>query len=128
MAEWLRGPHLPAVVDGRGEPQVEWIVVDPSATPLQAELVEQRVGRLQNADNRVLHGIQLMTGLLSTDRLKVSTRCRGFISEAPGYSWDEDQTKKGKDAPIKVADHSLDGGRYAIATTHHLWRGLVRPA
>jgi phage terminase large subunit len=128
MAEWMRGPHLPPNTDGRGEPPIEWIVVDPSATPLQAELVEQRVGRLQNADNRVLHGIQLLTGLLSTDRLKVSSRCRGFISEAPGYSWDEDQTQKGKDAPIKTADHSLDGGRYAVATTHHTWRGLVRAA
>lgn len=128
MVEWIHSPHLPAVVDGRGEPPVEWWVVDPSATPLQAEMVEQRVGRLANADNRVLHGIQLVAGLLSTDRLKVSSRCRGFITEAPGYSWDQDQADKGKDAVIKAADHSLDGGRYAVATTHHTWRSLVRSA
>lgn len=128
LAAWLSGPHLPPDEMRRSEPPVEWLCVDPSATPLQAELIEQRVGRLTNADNRVLHGIQLVSGLLSTDRLKVSSRCRGFVSEAPGYSWDQDQTEKGKDAVIKVADHSLDAGRYAIATTHHSWRSLVRAA
>jgi hypothetical protein len=91
-------------------------------------MIEQRFSRLQNADNRVLHGIQLMSSLLTTDRLKVSTRCAGFIEEAPGYSWDPEQTKKGKDAVIKTADHSLDGGRYALATTHQTWRSLVRVA
>lgn len=128
MREWMAAPHLPPDLDGRAEPPIEWIVVDPSATPLQAELIEQRAGRITNADNRVLYGIQLVAGLLSTDRLKVSSRCRGFITEAPGYSWDEDQTKKGKDVPLKMADHSLDGGRYAVATTQHTWRGLVRAA
>jgi hypothetical protein len=126
IAEWMPKLHLPD--HERDEPPIEWTIVDPSATSLQTEMIEQRFSRLQNADNRVLHGIQLMSSLLTTDRLKVSTRCAGFIEEAPGYSWDPEQTKKGKDAVIKTADHSLDGGRYALATTHQTWRSLVRVA
>jgi hypothetical protein len=121
-------PHLPLDSDGVREPPAEWVIVDPSAISLQQEMIEQRFGRLRNADNSVLPGIQTLATLLSTDRLKVSDRCRGFIEEAPGYSWDPDQAAKGKDAVIKVADHSLDGGRYAVQTTHHTWRSLIRVA
>jgi PBSX family phage terminase large subunit len=130
LGDWMAQPHLP--LDNRpgqvtrDEPPIEWIFVDPSAASLQAEMVEQRFGRLANADNKVLPGIQLMSSMLSTDRLKVADRCHGFIDEAPGYSWDPDQAAKGKDAVIKSADHSLDGGRYAIQSTHHSWRSLVR--
>jgi hypothetical protein len=28
--------------------------------------------------------------------------------------------------PVKVNDHSLDGGRYAIATTENIWRPMLR--
>ena len=34
-------------------------------------------------------------------------------------------TEQGKDVPIKVADHSLDAGRYAIASTENIWRQYV---
>ena len=44
LSEWLRGPHLPP--GQRDEPLPEWLVVDPSAASLQAEMTEQRVGRL----------------------------------------------------------------------------------
>ena len=127
LRQWLEADHLPNN-DGRSEPAVEWIVVDPSAASFQTELMAQHVSRLQNADNRVLPGVQLLSTLLSTDRLKISSRCAGFIEEAPGYSWDPDQAAKGKDAVIKSADHSLDGGRYAVLTTQHTWRSQVRAA
>lgn len=127
MRQWLEADHLPAN-DGRAEPPIEWIVVDPSAASFQQECLEQRIGRLTNADNRVLPGVQLVSSMLSTDRLKVSSRCRGFVEEAPGYSWDPDQAAKGKDAVIKSADHSVDGARYSLLTTHHSWRSHVRAA
>lgn len=126
MNEWMRTRHLPAGT--RDEPIPEWWVVDPSAASLQAEMQAQRVGRLMNADNRVIPGIQTVASLLSTSRLLVSSRCPGFITEAPGYSWDPDQAAKGKDAVLKTADHSLDGGRYIVQSTAHTWRGMVRAA
>ncbi|MFD0853993.1 hypothetical protein ACFQ07_17280, partial [Actinomadura adrarensis] len=73
-------------------------------------------------DNDVARGIGLTATLLAERQLLVSDRCQGFISEAPGYSWDPDATLKGEDKPIKVADHSLDGERYIVTTTEDLWR------
>lgn len=114
---WINQPHLP-----RGGPdRPEWVVVDPSAASFRLQLYRDGVTPAQ-ADNDVIRGISLTATLLAEDRLKVSDRCQGFITEAPGYSWDPAATEKGEDKPIKVADHSLDGGRYAIATTEALWR------
>jgi len=127
MRKWLEADHIPAN-DGRAEPRIEWVIVDPSAASFQQECIEQRISRLTNADNRVLPGVQLTSSMLSTGRLIVSSKCRGFIEEAPGYSWDPDQTKKGKDVPIKSEDHSLDAARYALQTTQHTWRSQVRAA
>jgi hypothetical protein len=127
LGQWLPRAHTPGN-DGREEPIPEWLWVDPSAASFQQELLEQRIGRVAPADNRVLPGIQLMSSMLSTDRLKVTTRCPGFIEEAPGYSWDTDQAAKGKDAVIKAADHSIDGARYSLLSSAHSWRSSVRAA
>lgn len=66
------------------------------------------------------------TTLLAERQLKVTDRCRGFITETPGYSWDPDATEKGEDKPLKVADHSLDAQRYILTTTEDLWRPHLR--
>lgn len=126
MKLWLPQQHTPN--DERDDPAPEWVHVDPAAASFQAELLEQHVGRPAPADNRVIPGIQALASLLSTDRLKVSTRCPGFIEEAPGYSWDPKAAKDGKDAVIKTADHSVDAARYSVLSTHHSWRSQVRAA
>lgn len=119
--EWLKLPHLPS-----GQPPpVEWIVADPSAASFRQQLAADGVITAK-ADNDVLRGIGLFATLLTEQQLAVADRCAGFIREAPGYSWDPDATLKGKDEPIKVADHSLDAGRYILATTEELWRPMVR--
>lgn len=51
--------------------------------------------------------------------------CPGFIFVAPGYAWDPKATLKGEDKPLKIADHSLDAGRYSIVTTERLWRNRI---
>jgi len=79
------------------------------------------------ADNAVLDGIRLLASLMATDRFRVHRSCKGFVDEAPGYSWDEKAAEKGEDAPVKVADHSLDAVRYALATTRALWQRRLRP-
>jgi hypothetical protein len=40
--------------------------------------------------------------------------------------WDEKAALLGEGKPVKVDDHSLDAGRYAIKTPEVLWRPLVR--
>lgn len=118
---WVREAHLP--VDQPLEP--EWMFVDPSAASFKTQLQADGVGNVRDADNDVAYGIRTVASLLGTGDLVVSDRCAGFIAEAPGYSWDPKQVEKGVDRPIKMADHSLDAGRYATTTTESVWRPLL---
>lgn len=105
----------------------DWICVDPSAASFSTQLF--RDGMLPtNADNDVLDGIRLIASLLAEGLLFVHESCEGWIEEIPGYVWDEKAALLGEDKPVKVGDHSLDAGRYAIKTPEVLWRPLVRGA
>ncbi|WP_344161667.1 PBSX family phage terminase large subunit [Nocardiopsis rhodophaea] len=117
LRSWLDEPHLPA----QPEMRPEWVAVDPSAASMRLQLYRDGITAAA-ADNDVGRGISLVATLLAERRLLVADRCRGWISEVSGYSWDPDATEKGDDRPLKVADHSLDAGRYAVATTEALWR------
>jgi PBSX family phage terminase large subunit len=125
LREWLATPHLPETPERAAEPPLEWIAVDPSAASLKVQLHQDGVHGLTDADNDVAFGIRTIASGLGAGWLTVSDRCRGFITEAPGYSWDTKASDKGEDKPIKVADHSLDAGRYAVTTTEALWRGHI---
>lgn len=105
--------------------QPDWWVIDPSAASFRTQLYEDGItSRLAN--NEVKAGINTLSSLLATDRLKVARQCAGFLEEVPGYSWNSTASGKGNDEPIKSNDHSLDAGRYAIFTTRPLWNGLLR--
>lgn len=118
---WLAQDHLPY----QHSMVPEWVIVDPAAASFKTQLGDDGVDNVMNGDNNVLYGIRTMASLLSVDKLKVSDRCPGFIEEAPGYSWDPVAAEKGEDKPMKTADHSLDGGRYAVATTETNWRPFL---
>lgn len=124
LRSWLDGTEHTPHTAPRGQARPEWVCVDPSAASFRLQLFRDGVTP-QEADNDVGRGISLIATLLAEERLKVADRCEGFIREAPGYSWDPAATEKGEDKPLKVADHSLDGGRYAVATTEALWRPLI---
>jgi PBSX family phage terminase large subunit len=129
LSQRLRGfladRHLPG---DDPEPPIEWVTVDPAAASFKVQLYNDGVPGLGDADNDVLYGIRMLASLLSTGLLLVSDRCRGLIVELPGYSWDDKASERGEDKPLKVADHSIDGARYAVATTEALWRGqLAQP-
>jgi PBSX family phage terminase large subunit len=119
LRDWTANLPVPGLT-AKGITPRFW-VVDPSAASFIQQLYRDRL-RPVLADNTVLDGIRLIASLLATDRLRVHESCKGWISEVPGYTWDPDQAEKGVDEPIKAEDHSLDGGRYAIKTTEHLWR------
>lgn len=124
LRAWLDDtPHLPTGETRRPE----WVAVDPAAASFRLQLYRDGIPAT-NANNDVRHGISMVATLLAEGRLYVSDRCRGWIAEAPGYSWDDDaRTRTGEEKPIKTADHSLDAGRYAIATTEALWRPHLAP-
>jgi PBSX family phage terminase large subunit len=126
LRAFLTARHLPGVV---AEPRIEWVIVDPAAASFKVQLHGDGVTNLVDADNEVLYGIRLMSSLLGAGQLLVADRCKGLITEVPGYSWSDKASAKGEDKPLKTADHSIDGARYALATTESLWRGhLAAPA
>lgn len=118
LREWLGVKHLPQEHD----PRVEWVAVDPAAASFRLQLHNDGVPSVTTADNDVAFGIRTVASLLGAGGLVVADTCRGWIDEVTGYSWDPKATLKGHDAPLKVADHSLDAGRYAVVTTEALWR------
>lgn len=120
---WIDTPHLP--YQPGGAPAIEWLAVDPSAASFKAQLFHDGVHSITDADNNVAYGIRTVASGLGAGWLKVSDRCTGWLLEAPGYSWDPKATARGEDKPLKIADHSLDAGRYAIATTEALWRPRI---
>ncbi|GAA3455890.1 hypothetical protein GCM10018962_77240 [Dactylosporangium matsuzakiense] len=122
---WLGGLNVPQL--GTDEPGVtpERVYVDPAAAGFFRQAYNDRL-TVAHAVNEVQLGIQLVSSLLSLDLLRVHESCAGWIEEVAGYCWDPDAQLKGEDKPIKLADHSLDAGRYAIASTEWTWRGLLR--
>ncbi|MGV8846384.1 PBSX family phage terminase large subunit [Tessaracoccus sp.] len=102
-----------------------WVYVDPAAASFRLQLYSDGMGNVAPAWNDVLPGIRLMSSLMATKRLKVSTACRNFLEEVPGYAWDPKATEEGEDAPIKANDHFLDGARYAIMSTTPMWRHQI---
>jgi PBSX family phage terminase large subunit len=115
---WLHKPHLPYET----ALAAEWVFVDPAAASFKVQLAQDGIRNLADGENNVSYGISRIATLLDTDRLHVSDRCRGLIEEFPGYSWDPKASDQGLDKPIKQADHSLDGLRYAVATTETEWQ------
>ena len=107
------------------QPRVEWVIVDPAAASMKVQLHGDGIGNVMDGDNNVAYGIRTTASLLGAGQLLVADRCTGWLSEVTGYAWDPKATEKGEDRPIKTADHSLDAGRYAVATTESLWRGQI---
>ncbi|WP_350347252.1 phage terminase large subunit [Agromyces sp. G08B096] len=130
LRAWLDENHLPPSTGTRLRPR--YVILDPSAASFMVQLHSDGVTAAQ-ADNEVLYGIRTVASLLAAGKLLVARPttqnpdrgCPGFIAEAPGYAWDPEATLKGVDKPIKVADHSLDGGRYSVVTTERIWRSRI---
>ena len=112
-------------MSGHQQPAIEWVFVDPAAASLKVQLHADGARNVTNADNDVSYGIRTVASLLGSRSLVVTDKCAGFITEVTGYSWDPKATAAGEDRPLKVADHSLDAGRYAVASTETLWRPLM---
>lgn len=112
----LNTPHHPS-----NPKPPRWVFLDPAAASLRQQLYVDGQTNLYNANNHVEEGIKLIATGLTEGWLTVSDRCQGFISEAPGYTWDPEATLDGHDKPIKRDDHSLDAARYALASTQNTW-------
>jgi PBSX family phage terminase large subunit len=97
-------------------PPVDFQIIDPAAAHFREELAKAGIVTWEggNSVNDVLGGIATVSRMLNSDRLVVTDRCKGFLSEVTEYRWDEKATAVGEDAPVKEDDHSLDAARYII--------------
>jgi PBSX family phage terminase large subunit len=91
------------------------IEVDPSAASFKAQLRDDGVRRVRDADNSVVDGIRTVSAALSTGRLKILASCERLRYEFPSYSWNPKAQERGEDKPLKdnTEDHALDALRYA---------------
>jgi len=108
-----------------GDRVPRFVPVDPSAAELKIQLARAGVRGVMDADNEVVYGVRILASLLTADKLRVTDRCPGLITEMPGYSWDDKAAEKGLDKPMKQADHSIDGLRYGAISTETLWRPYI---
>jgi PBSX family phage terminase large subunit len=111
--------------DGEGV-QPGWTFIDPSAASFITQLWSDGHQGVARAKNDVIDGIRSVGTALGAGILSVHRSCAGLIDEIPGYAWDPKAAAKGDDKPIKTADHSCDAARYALHSTAHEWRQLLR--
>ena len=92
------------------------IIIDPSAASFIALLEKQTWCVVLKAKNDVLDGIRDTAVAMKTGKIKVYSRLKEWQNEAGGYVWDEKQSEKGKEQPVKVNDHYMDATRYFVYT------------
>lgn len=111
----------------KGQPPSAFWFLDPSAASLAAQLRADGQPTWP-ADNDVIPGIQDISNLLANDRLVVSDRCTGWLSEVTEYEWDSKASEAGLDQVVKDNDHYMDAGRYGIRSTAGQWGHLLLAA
>ena len=89
--------------------QIQYIIVDPSATSFITTIKKHGKFSVKKARNDVLNGIRTTMTLLDNDRLFFYKYYEDTIREFSLYRWDE---KSGKDSVIKENDHAMDDIRY----------------
>lgn len=104
--------------------QPEWIFIDPAAEVLQFQFYQDKVGRTANASNSHA-GLQTIASLFKRDRIRVSDRCVNFLRELPEYVWDAKASAKGEDKVVKLDDHFMDAGRYAVISSQNMWEPFI---
>lgn len=110
---------------GNYELRPRYLVIDPSAAPLKAELRNRRNigsirevdGEIVNANNRVLEGIQKVASAFKKRIIRVHKNCAHFREEVASYVWDSDAVAKGQmEKVVKLNDHTQDALRYGVHT------------
>lgn len=102
---------------------VSAVFIDPSAAGLIEE-VRRQVPHIDviPAMNDVKLGISRVQKFLSFNRMMVSAAQKWLIREMGLYQYDPKSIEKGKEEPVKVSDHCVDGLRYLCCG---MWRQIV---
>ena len=104
---------------------IEWIsnrpltrvLADPQSAQLISELRNAGLGQVQQAEKAKIEiGIQRLTELLNTGRLKVFSSCKNTIEEFQTYAYAApNPDKPGTDEPIDKDNHAMDALRYTFS-------------
>ena len=92
---------------------VEHIYIDPSAASLSLEFENDGLNVI-DADNAVIDGIAFTSNMFNAGTLTISPNCPNTIEEHQGYIWDDKAAARGKEQPVKTADHAPDALRYGV--------------
>ncbi len=103
------------------EVRFKYAFVDPSAASFIETLYRKGVRNVVQANNDVDSGVQFVNTLMSTGRLRFVDTCEGLLEEMQTYAWDDKQTEKGQDKPLKLFDHGPDALRYFVNSTFDVW-------
>lgn len=96
-----------------------YLFLDPSVQGLQEEIkracfIASLPVVIRNAENDVKLGISRVQKALTFHLMSVSARQEMAINEFQTYEYDKDSIEKGKEEPIKIGDHCMDGIRYLV--------------
>lgn len=114
-----------------GGDDIKYIIVDPSAADLIAEIntrVDEygvRKYKVVPARNNVKSGITHMMNLLKLNYFTIDESCQEDINEFYSYVWDEKKLERGIEEPVKVNDHCMDRNRYACYTDSMIYNSMV---
>lgn len=92
---------------------IEYMIVDPSASSFKEEVERHGKFDVMDADNEVIAGIQVTDQMLHDGSVKISETCTNTLKEIQMYRWDD---SKAKDEVIKESDHAMDAMRYQCNT------------
>lgn len=93
---------------------------DPSGPQFMNEM-SRRGMYIGPANRDVIVGINRVSELLESGRLKVFAHCQHIIREFEHYMWADAAQRKRKDMkeePLKMDDHALDALRYCVMMTY----------
>lgn len=101
--------------------QIEYIILDPSASAMIVELQKHPYIVRKNipilpARNDVNLGISFHAELLTENRFTLDPSNTHDIDEYYAYSWDSKASQLGEDRVVKEYDHCMDRNRYACLT------------
>ena len=99
-----------------------YVVLDPSAASLRAQMRADGWPGLRAADNRVDTGLRTVASLFTGRLLVDRERAPVLWDELCGYVWDDKALDRGEERPVKTDDHGPDALRYAVQAARQVWR------
>jgi PBSX family phage terminase large subunit len=97
---------------------VQYVIVDPSASSFIECIKRHKKFRVRKANNDVIGGISNVSTLMSNGKLLIYRDCKGILKELSLYRWDD--STSAKDSVVKEHDHACDDMRYFVNTVAKL--------